>query len=73
MTGVALRFPVRVQRRGPREPPFAGLTGLASALLVDGWRLPSQRGDKAVLVEKLRTISDARQALEQALSEVAAA
>ena len=51
---------------------WTDLSNLAVALLVDELELASQRGGKAVLVEKLRGISDAdRHVLEEALSEVA--
>ena len=53
---------------------WTDLSSLAAALLVDELALASRRGGKAVLVEKLRGISDAeRQVLEEALSEVAVA
>ena len=64
----------------PRQPEdisglsWTDLSSLAAALLVDELALASQHGGKAVLVEKLRAISDAdRRILEEALSEVAVA
>lgn len=63
----------------PRRPEdisdlsWTDLSSLAAALLVDELILTSQRGGKAVLVDRLRGISEAdRNVLREALSEVAA-
>ena len=63
----------------PRRPEdvsglsWSDLSSLAAALLVDELVLASHRGGKAVLIEKLRSISEVdRSVLREALSEIAA-